>query len=41
MILGGIFFIMTMVASFLLKNPMASDRAALEAKAAQDELVRS
>lgn len=35
MILGGIFFIMTMVASFLLKNPMASDQVALEAKVAR------
>src|ERR1700733_2331667 len=33
--LGGIFFAMTMVASFLLKNPMAGDRAGLEAKSAR------
>jgi OFA family oxalate/formate antiporter-like MFS transporter len=33
MILGGIFFVMTMLASALLKNPMASDHAELEAKA--------
>jgi OFA family oxalate/formate antiporter-like MFS transporter len=30
MILGGIFFVMTMVASFLLKNPVASDHAIME-----------
>jgi OFA family oxalate/formate antiporter-like MFS transporter len=35
MMLGGIFFVMTMVASFLLKNPMAGDHASLDAKAAR------
>ena len=34
MILGGIFFVMTMLASALLKNPMDSDHAELEAKTA-------
>ncbi len=34
MIFGGIFFVMTMVASLLLKNPLASDHAMLEAKSA-------
>jgi OFA family oxalate/formate antiporter-like MFS transporter len=34
MILGGIFFVMTMVASFLLKNPLASDLAIMEATGA-------
>jgi OFA family oxalate/formate antiporter-like MFS transporter len=35
MILGGIFFVMTTVASFLLKNPLASDHAVLEARTTQ------
>ena len=34
MILGGIFFVMTMLASALLKNPMEHDQAELNAKAA-------
>ncbi len=33
-ILGGIFFVMTMVASFLLKNPTEDDSVTLRAKAA-------
>src|SRR6202021_2260915 len=35
MMLVGIFFVMAMGASFLLKNPMAGDHASLDAKAAR------